>query len=289
MVGAGRKILEKISPSRSINRGIMHDSLGDRMKNNYENTFRHSLPERMPVIIRLDGKAFHSYTKKLKRPFDLDFINAMNNIAIAACKEVQGAQIAYIQSDEISILLHNYKKLQSQSWLNNNIQKMASVSAGLASAEMTKESLKIFKEIRPAIFDSRVFVLPEAEVNNYFLWRQNDASRNSIQMIAQSMYSQKQLHRKGCNEMQEMIFQNGINWNNYPVNLKRGRCVKKQLITTSVETELIKTYDAFNGCAPIITQGAKKEQFRTEWVVDNDIPVFSADTNYIEQYLKTEE
>src|SRR5678816_495992 len=149
----------------------MIDSLGDRMKKFYEGVFSTSLPMRMPVIIRVDGKAFHKYTKNLTKPFDPLFELLMDKVGIKLCEEISGAQIAYIQSDEISILVHTYKRLNSEAWFANKIQKMASVSAGIASAQLTKLSTYIFDEIRTAVFDSRVFVLPEAEVNNYFIWR----------------------------------------------------------------------------------------------------------------------
>ncbi len=240
-----------------------YSGLDIRMKA-YEAPFDGSLPCRIPLIVRVDGKSFSNYTRKLKKPFDDSFIEAMNITAAALCKEISGAQLAYIQSDEISILVHTYKKLDSQAWVGNRINKIVSLTAAIASAYMTKESLKIFNEIRPACFDSRCFVLPESDVNNYFLWRQRDATKNSIMSVAQSLYSQKQLHGKNTDEQQEMIFQKGTNWNDLPVSYKRGRCIIKE------------TYDILG-------------TLRTRWAADNNIPVFSQDVDYIEKYLKTEE
>jgi len=239
------------------------------MKSNYEGAYKIRLPMRIPVVIRTDGKSFHRYTRGLKRPFDEQFISAMNATAIRLCQEIQGAQLAYLQSDEISILVHNYKKLVSQAWFDNELQKMCSISAGIASAEMTRQSLNLFGEVRPAVFDSRVFIMPESEVNNLFLWRQNDSTRNSIQMVAQSLYSHKELHRKNNKEMQEMIFQMGQNWNDYPTHQKRGRCIVKQLYTATLE------------------DGSKC--VRSRWEVDNEVPIFSKATNYIEKHLEREE
>jgi len=244
-------------------------SLEDRIKNYYEKPFKIKLPMRMPVIMRLDGRAWHTYTRGLKRPFDDNLINAVNSVAQKLCNNIQGAQIAYTQSDEISILIHNYKKFSSSAWFDNQIQKMCSISAGIAASAMTLLSRDVFGKIRPTVFDSRVFIVPEAEVNNIFVQRQQDATRNSIQAVAQSLFSAKQLHKKNNSEMQEMIFQKGQNWNDYPIHLKRGRCIVK-------DTYTIKLKD-----------GTECE--RTHWVVDNNIPIFSKDKNYIEKYLQVEE
>ncbi len=253
----------------------MQDSLGDRFKNLYENPFRFSLPGRMPIVLRVDGKSFSSYTKSLQKPFDDKFIDAMDLVAIYLMQEIQGAQIAYTQSDEISILLNNYSKLETQPYLKNNIQKITSVVAGFASAKMTEVSSSIFNKTKLACFDCRVFVLPENEVNNYFLWRQLDASRNSVSMLAQSLFSHKELKGKNSKEMQEMIFQKSkTNWNDIQTRYKRGRCIKKATKEHLVENR--KT-------------GEEIKVIRNIFVVDNEIPRFNSDTNYIEQYLKREE
>lgn len=232
-------------------------SIGDRMKNNYEKIWKTKLPMRMPVIIRLDGKSFHTLTKKLSKPFDKDFINIMDETAVELCKNIQGAQIAYVASDEISILLHNYKKLNSDAWFGNQIQKMTSISAAIASTHFTNAWNHWYEDEKNSYFDSRVFVLPENEVCNYFIWRQNDWTRNSVQMVARSVYSHKECHKKNNSELQEMVFQKGINWDSIDTSLKRGRAIIKN-----------------------------QEE---SWVVDKNIPIFTQDRNYIEENLKVEE
>lgn len=201
----------------------MQDSLGDRMKGNYEDRYRFSLQRRTYTIIRIDGKAFHTYTRGLKRPFDEKLIADMDETARFICKSVQGAKFAFVQSDEISVLLTDFDDLTTQAWFDNNLQKMASISASLATGK--------FNELRPgklAFFDSRIFQLPnKSEVENYFIWRQQDTVRNSISSVAQSLYSAKQLHGVSSSQMQEMIFQKGINWNDYDSDLKRGRLITK--------------------------------------------------------------
>jgi tRNA(His) 5'-end guanylyltransferase len=204
--------------------GNKKDSLGDRMKEFYENRTRNFLPRRTYTIIRVDGKAFHSYTRGLARPFDEKLVNDMDETACYMCKNIQGAKFAFVQSDEISILLTDFEGLTTDAWFDGNIQKMASISASLATAK--------FNELRPnkiALFDSRVFIIPsDIEVENYFIWRQQDTTRNSISSVAQSMFSHRELENKNTDQMQEMCFQKGVNWNDFSAKLKRGRLIVKQ-------------------------------------------------------------
>lgn len=249
---------------------MSNDSLGDRMKS-YENCYRTALPIRMPVIIRVDGKAFHTYTKGCKRPVDENLVHCMDETAKYLCKNIQGAQIAYVQSDEISILVTNYQENDTQSWFDNNSTKMTSVSAGMASAVFTSLSGRIFGGINKiAIFDSRAFIVPQGDVCNYFLWRQQDATRNSVQMLARTLYSHKDLIGKNNSELQELCWQKGHNWNDCPITQKRGRCIVKELAIkkgTNLKT------------------GEETESVRSEWVVDKQIPIFSECREYIERFV----
>lgn len=238
------------------------DTLGDRMKG-YEEAARTVLAGRMPVVIRVDGKAFHTYTKGCKKPWDDGLIEVMNDTALQLCKSMQGAQVAYVQSDEISVLLHGYKKITSSPWFDNQVQKMVSVAASIAGVTFSVNSSKIWpdRQIRPAYFDARAFVLPENDVCNYFLWRQQDASRNSIQMLARSLYSHKELDGKNSSQLQELCFQKGKNWNDQATSFRRGRCIVKE------------DYSLNDG------------SIRSRWIVDNDIPIFSEDREYINKFL----
>lgn len=238
------------------------DAIGDRMKG-YEHAARAALPRRMPVIVRVDGKAFHTWTRGCERPFDAKLVEVMNAAAVALCEEMQGAQIAYVQSDEISVLLHNYKRYASSAWFDNEVQKIVSVSASIAAATVTASSPLLFGEVRRAFFDSRVFVLPENEVNNYFIWRQQDAARNSIQMQAQSLYGQRELHGKNQLMLRELIQAKGRDWDDLPAHLRRGRCVVRE------------------------TTG-EGEAMRSRWAVDGDLPLFTADRAYVERHLVVE-
>ncbi len=201
----------------------MHDSLGDRMKKFYEDRSRIFFQRRTYTIIRIDGKAFHTYTRGLEKPFDSKLINDMDVTAYFLCSQIQGAKFAFVQSDEISILLTDFDSLTTEAWFDGNIQKIVSVSASLATAK--------FNSLRPdkmAFFDSRAFQISNGvEVENYFIWRQQDATRNSIQSAAQSVFSHRQLENKNVNELQAMLLESGINWNDYPVGCKRGRFINK--------------------------------------------------------------
>ena len=252
----------------------MPDSLGDRMKG-YENAYRLYLPRRMPVIIRVDGRAFHTFTKGFQKPFDDVFAQAMREAAMMLCKEISGAKIAYVQSDEISLLVTNNDTIDTQPWFGNNLQKLASLSSSIATLEFNNgfqiatasynesfaQFTTYFRALHKATFDARVFVLPESEVCNYFIWRQKDATRNSIQMVAQSLYSHRELQGKNCDELQEMIFQKGINWAHYQPWQKHGICIRKVMVDK----------DADNA--------------RGVWQPDYDTPVFTQDRNYIERWL----
>lgn len=275
---------------------MRNDNLGDRMKT-YENVTRTYLTRRTPVIIRIDGKAFHSFTRGFEKPFDSVLVKAMQQTMKYLCENIEGCVLGYTQSDEITLVLCDYKKLTSQAWFDNNIQKICSVSASMATmvfnryfeeiaqkwedTEFSKipiEGVEVTDKaqeekwnkyssthnaalVKGAMFDSRVFNIPKEEVNNCLLWRQQDATRNSIQSVAQANFSHKQLEGKNCNELQEMLWQEkGINWNDYPTHLKRGSCCVKSTYTLEVDG---------------------KDVQRSKWVIDNEIPIFSQNTWYV--------
>lgn len=234
------------------------DSLGDRMKR-YEAVAGGSLMRRAPVIVRVDGKAFHSLTRGMRRPFDVEFVGCMNSAAIALMEEVQGAKLAYVQSDEISVVVCDYDTIQTEAWFGYRIQKVASIAASLATAAFTEAFRIRFPErqSRP-LFDGRAFSLPdEDEVVNYLIWRQQDAVRNSIQATGHAHFSAKQLHQKNTAQIQEMLFaEKGINWSDTPTHLKRGFCVSRE------------THDVEGGTRHTI-------------LADRETPTFTQDRGYI--------
>lgn len=277
-------------------------TLGDRMKNNYENVNRFYLTRRMPVIIRVDMRAGHTFTKGMKKPFDDIFVKTMQDTMKYLCENIQGCVLGYTQSDEISLVLVDYAELTTDAWFGNNLQKMCSVSASMATLAFNKffsgrvqefmydccdefgddvlpekqndyelAHNVYFKKFNAAMFDSRVFTIPKEEVCNYLIWRQQDSTRNSIQSVGQANFSQKELHGQSCNNIQDMLMtQKGINWNDYATTLKRGSCCIK------VDDGLTKYDEVGNICG--YTQ-------RSKWVIDNEIPIFSQDRNYIEKLI----
>lgn len=241
----------------------MKDSIGDRMKENYENRTRSFLPRRSYTIIRIDGKAFHTYTKGLQRPFDDGLMEDMDLTAAYLCKNIMGAKFAFVQSDEISILLTDFENMNTEAWFDNNIQKICSVSASMATREFNRLRLNRLgvENMKWAEFDSRVFQIPQKlEVENYFIWRQQDTTRNSIFSVAQSLYSAKELNGKNTDQQQEMIFQKGINWNDYAPRYKRGRILLKEFVNI----------DGFT--------------IRSKWL-SREVPIFTQDRNYFQTLI----
>lgn len=206
-------------------------SIGDRMKNNYESRFQTHLVRRMPVILRLDGKAFHTFTRQMqcKKPFDENFIASMVLTSLYLVNNIQGAKCVYTQSDEISILLTDYEIFETEAWFDNNIQKMVSISAAMATAYfnfeymLPKEIVVSVEKLPFALFDSRAFNIPKEEVNNYFVWRQQDWIRNSVNMLAQHNFSHKSLQGLNVDDVKKMLVsEKNIIWENLPNYLKFG-------------------------------------------------------------------
>lgn len=305
----------------------VHDDLGIRMKGNYEVRARSYLTRRTPVIIRIDGKAFHTFTRGFAKPYDKLLMTTMQETMKFLCEKIQGCVLGYTQSDEISLLLIDYKKLESDAWFDYQVQKVCSIAASMATMIFNKKFIvnmneidafmttdwkynsmeefyedgwgeeydalekfelidkvfydkpayeKIIKAYRKsenlgAMFDARCFNIPPEEVTNYFYWRQNDATRNSIQMAGQAQFSDKQLHGKNQNDIQDMLHeQKGINWNDYCTDFKRGSCCIKQ-------KREFKTPDG-----KIVT--------RNGWTVIHEIPIFSGEgRDFIENLLVVNE
>ena len=220
-----------------------------RMKEFYEQVPKYRLMRRTPVIIRIDGKAFHTFTRGFDRPFDEVLGNAMVKTMQYLCENIQGCIFGYVQSDEISLVLSDYKKLNSDAWFGYEVQKMCSIAASMATmafnnffimetykwshrcdVDCTEQNTKLLEAYNKAInkgamFDARVFNIPKEEVVNCIYWRQLDAARNSVQMVGQANFSHNELQNKSCNVIQDMLYeQKGINWNDYPTRWKRGVC-----------------------------------------------------------------
>jgi len=195
--------------------------IDERMKQ-YEKTYNYKLLPKEPVVIRIDGKAFHSFTRGCEKPFDMKLIEAMVSAGEKTAKEMMGFKLGYCQSDEFTFLLSDLDNFESEAWFGNEIQKIASVSASLFTAFFNKEMGGTI-----ACFDSRAFNIPLADAPNIFVWRQQDWERNSLQMLSRSHFSHKQLIGKGRAEMNEMLFSIGDNWAELPDVLKNGTFITK--------------------------------------------------------------
>lgn len=269
--------------------------LANRMKE-YEKRNQYYLQKRTPVAIRVDGRSFHTFTKGFQRPFDEILIKTMQETAKYMCENIQGAKFAYIQSDEITIILIDYDTLETDCWFNYRTDKLCSITASMATMAFNKffdnNVREYINKIIPnalsplaitymqavdkgAMFDARCFNIPKEEVTNLVYWRQLDASRNSIQMVGQDCFSYKELQNKSCNDIQDMLMiQKGINWNDLPTYQKRGSCCVRNKIF--IETDSVMA-------TAQLRDSSKSEN---EWIIDTEIPIFKGEgREYIDRLV----
>lgn len=283
----------------------VHDDLGTRMKEYYENIPKTKLMRRTPVIIRIDGKAFHTFTRSFVKPFDRILMESMQETMKYLCENIQGCVLGYTQSDEITLVLVDYKELNSSAWFDYEVQKLCSISASMATmafnrifaqkvdkfgrnsclgydeggydpnsiTDEEKDAILLVQTYcraidKGAMFDARCFNIPKEEVTNLIYWRQLDATRNSIQMVGQANFSHNELQNKNCNMIQDMLHENkGINWNDFPTDCKRGSCCIKELYVPK-KASLIDTP-------------------RSHWIIDTEIPIFKGEgREYIEELIR---
>ena len=274
----------------------MSYSAFDKRMKKYEYVTRTYLITRTPAIIRIDGKAFHTFTRGFNKPFDNVLSDTMQATMKYLCQNIQGCVLGYTQSDEITLILVDYKDVDTCAWFDYNIQKCASVAASMATVAFNKffvENVEKFgrenieswdggetneelsdKELaacklaetyykaytKGAMFDARIFNIPKEEVCNNILWRQQDATRNSIQMVGRSNFSDKQMHKKNTSQIQDMLMlEKGVNWNDIPTRFKRGSsCVRK----------------------------VNSQTGRSEWIIDNEMPILKGENRkYVDDLI----
>ena len=275
----------------------VRDDLGTRMKTFYENIPKTRLMRRVPVAIRLDGKAFHTFTRGFQKPFDFVLMDTMQQTMKYLCENIQGCVFGYTQSDEITLILVDYQKFTSSAWFDYEVQKICSIAASMTTMAFNKlfrknveswwttpfvgitkecqnrESLYRIYQIaveKGAMFDARCFNIPKEEVTNLIYWRQLDATRNSIQMVGQANFSHKELQNKTCNMIQDMLHeQKGINWNDYPTVCKRGTACIKEYDYTDMNVMYY----------PYLRPKGK-------WVLDTEMPILKGeDRAYIDDLI----
>lgn len=273
-----------------------HSDIGARMKA-YENCYRIYLPKRQAVIVRVDGKAFHSFTKGFDRPYDALFASCMWNTTKQLCENISGCVFGYTQSDEISLVLVDYKNINTEPWFGNNLQKIVSISASMATYFFKKifeeairdeylnwyttgtvndEKEKLLNQHTQAynnklcVFDARAFIIPREEVSNYIYWRQLDCVRNSIQLAGQAYFSHKQLQNKNCDQIQEMLWQeHQVNWSKYPTWFKNGIAIYKQPREIYHKNE----------------DGTQSFIMRDKWTIDLEMPMVSQNFDFINKWV----
>lgn len=287
--------------------------LAKRMKG-YEKRNRYYLQRRIPVIIRLDMRAGHSFTKGFERPFDNVFIESMQETAKYLCENIQNCKLSYQQSDEITLLLIDYDKLNTDCLFDYRVDKLCSIVASMATMAfnnffkkgITKENSAFTDEWldngdfnpkykdeelnklwithkraseKGAMFDARCFNIPKEEVTNLIYWRQLDASRNSIQMVGQANFSHKELQNKSCNQIQDMLMeQKGINWNDLPIYQKRGSCCIKDKNYKPVVCDDDEIHELIS------------KTLRPYWIIDKEIPIFKGEgREYIDRLINVGE
>ena len=275
----------------------VHDDLGVRMKTFYEQIPKTKLMRRCPVAIRVDGNAFHTFTRGFHKPFDEVLIKSMQETMKYLCENIQGCVLGYTQSDEITLILVDYKKLTSSAWFDYEVQKICSIAASMATMAFNKffrdnvgdylyenyddqylaDYIKTLQNAvdKGAMFDARCFNIPKEEVTNLVYWRQLDASRNSIQMVGQACFSHKELQNKSCNDIQDMLMtQKGINWNDLPTYQKRGSCC--------VRNKIVIESDGVTATAQL----RDTSRSENEWIIDTDIPIFKGEgREYIDRLV----
>lgn len=287
----------------------VHDELGKRMKK-YEAVSKSNLMTRTPVAIRIDGKAFHTFTRGFQKPFDPILVKTMQETTKYLCESIQGCVFGYVQSDEISLILTDYATFETAAWFDYEVQKLCSISASMATVAFNKffeknatnyiDNCDVNKELlylttlnkaieKGAMFDARCFNISKEEVTNLIYWRQLDAIRNSIQMVGQANFSQKELQNKSCEMIKEMLSEKGIIWNDLPVYLQRGSaCIKEKYFIDDKENiytqntipkEWNDEYMCFDYTVNIINN-------KIEWIIDKNMPILKGeDRDYLDKLI----
>lgn len=234
------------------------DNFGDRMKM-HENKYRAYLMTNLPIFVRVDGKSFHTYTRGMNKPFDFNLASAFWSATLKTCHEIGHVEIAYWQSDEVTFLLNGWKKIETEPWLGGNVQKITSVISSIFTDYF---NCNIGLPDKRAYFDARTWTVPLEEIENVLRWRQFDAKKNSISMLAQSLYSPNELHKiNSADKIEKMQTEHGIDWHILPEYQKWGSIFYN------------KKYQ-------------KNGVIRSKWTHDNKTPLFVDSPDYINNIIR---
>jgi tRNA(His) 5'-end guanylyltransferase len=258
---------------------MINDNFGDRMKA-YEAVTDVRLTGLTPVILRVDGKSFHTLTAKINKPFDGLFMQVMNHTALELCRQIPNCRFGYVQSDEISLVLLE-PSVCSEQWFNGRLQKMTSIAASIASTEFRMnllETLNVTKDnpedwapytplVKNALFDCRAFNIPEMDVCNYFIWRQKDCRRNAILSMAQHHIGKKNVCGIDVSGLTARLHSMGFSESDIP-SLNGRSCIK-------AKKELKRTDGS------VFT--------RAKWDIVENVPVFSSNRIFVEKHLEIKE
>lgn len=275
------------------------DALGTRCKR-YEAAGKQLLVPCTPVLARVDGRAFHTFCRGLARPYDVEFHACMWAAALALCKDISGCKLAYVQSDEINLLVTDYESIGTQSHFDYETPKLCSTAAATASVAFLAEFYKRFPDRAVRMlqsgrglptFDARFYNVPREDVTNIFLWRQRDAERNSLSMQAQAFYSTSELHGQGKSAKHDLLHAKGVNWNNLPTPQKRGVCVLRETYEVPKWRPPIKESGSDSAWVMAVIDRnlnpVEGTATRSRWTVDENIPIFSTPEGraYIERFV----
>jgi len=246
-----------------------NDTFARRMRDMQQNSDTR-LPTKGYSILQLDGKAFHTWTRGLNIPFDAKFVEAMDAVAGLLAQKISNVKFAYVQSDEISLLMTDFENDKTEAYYANRIQKVVSTSAGLASAFMTRE----FPDKPFAVFDARFFSAPDKDaVKDWFIWRQADGIKNSVRAVGYSHFSGAELNNKNTHDVREMLLKIDDPWERYDEGLQRGRIVTKVPEPKTVEYVHKKSGEKKTTTVDsLVWKASESAEFRKTTWLDEAIP-----------------
>lgn len=201
--------------------------LGDRMKS-YERVYDSTLTPNSCLFVRVDGKAFHSFTRHCVKPFDHDVIEAMVKAACDTAEQMQGFKGAYVQSDECTFMLTDFDSHNTEGWFGYRLNKIVSITAAYYTAYFNRH-YPVSDAGAPPVFDARAFIVPRDDAANMFVWRQRDWHRNSLTMLAQAHFTPRRLHKVNAAGMRQLLADIDVSWDDLKPVEREGTFITRRL------------------------------------------------------------